>query len=234
MYMKKFFLENFFDLKNFVHQDLWEENKVVWHPLTILAKYLSKLKLGIIETTIPSSVYLINPELISIGKGTVVEPGVYIKGPCVIGKNCSIRHSAYLRGNVISGDNCVIGHTTEVKNSIFLNGVHSAHFAYIGDSIIGNNVNLGAGVKCANYRLDKGEIAVFDDKKKIYTGLKKFGAIISDNSQIGCNSVLNPGTIIGKDAICYPSLNIGGVIPDNSVVRERPNLIIEEKRPLRK
>ncbi len=228
--MKKFYFEKFFNLKDFKYQSLWQDNQIVWHPLTILAKYFNTVKLGEIEVKVPSSVHLVHPELISIGKGTIIEPGAYIKGPCIIGTNCSIRHSAYIRGNVIIGDNCVVGHTTEIKNSIFLNEVHSAHFAYIGDSILGSRVNLGAGVKCANYRLDKKEILLHDEKKKIFTGLKKFGAIISDDAQIGCNTVLNPGTIIGKNSHCYPSLNIGGIIPDNSIVRQKSNLLIEEKK----
>jgi UDP-N-acetylglucosamine diphosphorylase / glucose-1-phosphate thymidylyltransferase / UDP-N-acetylgalactosamine diphosphorylase / glucosamine-1-phosphate N-acetyltransferase / galactosamine-1-phosphate N-acetyltransferase len=214
--------KNFFNIKNFKFSFLWEENKPLWQPLLSLSVSFPEINLGKIEIKIQKEVYLIDPHLISIGKGSVVEPGVFIKGPCIIGENCHIRHGAYLRGNIITGNNCVIGHTTEMKNTIFLDNVHAAHFAYIGDSIIGNNVNLGAGVKCANYRLDKSEIVIRENEKKIFTGLRKFGAIIGDNSQVGCNSVLNPGSILGKGVICYPSLNIGGIIPENSTVKNRP------------
>lgn len=174
---------------------------------------------GKIEIEIPEGVYLENKDLISIGKGTVIEPGAFIKGPCIIGKNCEVRHGAYIRGNVIAEDNCVIGHATEIKNSIMQKGAKAAHFAYVGDCIIGQGVNLGAGVKCANFRLDKSLIKVQSNGKVINTNLRKFGAIIGDDTQIGCNTVLSPGTIIGKNSYVYPCICIGGVFPEKSRIK---------------
>lgn len=209
----------FFDLSSFEHSALFDKNSSPWNALTLIESYLKKLLLGRIEGEVSSRAYLINPELIFIGTGTIVEPGAYIQGPCWIGKNCVIRHGAYIRGNVITGDQCVIGHDTEVKSSLFLNGAHAAHFAYVGDSILGNEVNLGAGTKCANFKLDKQPITIHYQNKRIPTQLRKMGALIGDRSQIGCNTVTNPGTLIGKEVRCYPCLNIGGVIPSRSMIK---------------
>jgi len=200
----------FFDLSQFDHSSLFLWDEPVWKSLGRIQKYLEEQKLGVIEGVVEDNVYLANPELISIGKGSVVEAGAYIRGPCIIGKNCQVRSGAYIRGYLIAGDNCVIGHSTEVKNSIFLDGAKAGHFAYIGDSILGNRVNLGAGTKCANLRLDRNSIKIFYETKRIDTGLKKMGAILGDGAQTGCNSVTNPGTLMEKESCCLPCENIGG------------------------
>ena len=135
-------------------------------------EYLKSLDLGKIAIDVPSTVILVNPELISIGEGTVIEPGAYIQGPCIIGKNCTVRHGAYIRGDVITGDHCVIGHDTEVRHSVFLDRACAAHFNYVGDSVLGNGVNLGAGVKCANLRLDHRPIHVVVSGERIDTKFK--------------------------------------------------------------
>lgn len=197
-------------------KDLFQQ-EVVWGPLIDLKKYISLQPLGNIEIDLPQGIF-VGPD-VSIGKGTVLEPGCFIQGPCIIRENCIIRHGAYIRDNVLIADNCVIGHATEIKHSILLEGSKAAHFAYVGDSIIGQRVNLGAGVKCANFRLDEKEIEIFLQGKRISTGLKKFGALLGDDVQIGCNAVLNPGTIMGKKAKCYPCINIGGVIPPNQLAK---------------
>ena len=113
----------------------------------------------------------------------------------------------------------MIGHDTEVKDSIILNNAHAAHFNYVGNSIIGNKVNLGAGYKFANLRFDNKEIIVYIENEKFHTGMRKFGAIVGDNTQLGCNAVSNPGTLIGKDVMCYPCTNFGGIVPSGSTVR---------------
>lgn len=210
----------FFDLSNYLHAELFS-NPLVWEALSLLESYLADQTLGKIEIEIPHGVHLIDRGLISIGKGTVIEPGAYIKGPCLIGKNCTIRHGAYIRGNLITGDHCVVGHTTEIKNAIFLNHAVAAHFAYIGDSILGNDVNLGAGTKCANLRLDRANIAASVNGRKIDTGRHKLGAIFGDGSQTGCNSVTNPGTFFGKNACCYPCMNVGGFIPSGRMLKPK-------------
>jgi UDP-N-acetylglucosamine diphosphorylase / glucose-1-phosphate thymidylyltransferase / UDP-N-acetylgalactosamine diphosphorylase / glucosamine-1-phosphate N-acetyltransferase / galactosamine-1-phosphate N-acetyltransferase len=220
-------LDSFFDLLSFSHARLFEECAFPWQALHKLSQYLAMQDLGKIEVEIPSSVHLVYPSLISIGPGTVVEGGAYIQGPCMIGADCSIRNGAYIRGGVITGDRCVIGHSTEIKHSILLDRVCAAHFNYVGDSILGNNVNLGAGVKCANYRLDRQPIAIELEGKKWDTGLKKLGAIVGDGAQIGCNCVINPGTLVGKNAICFPCLNVYGRIPDHAKVKPAQKNIVE-------
>lgn len=215
-----------FDLSEFKHAYIFHGCQYPWEVLPKIENYLKSKVLGKIEVGIPKEAHLLHPELISIGKGTVVEPGAYIKGPCIIGENCQIRQGAYIRGNVIVGDHCVIGHDTEVKNTIFLNRAQAAHFAYLGDSILGNYVNLGAGTKCANLRLDHGEISIILDGEKIQTKLKKFGAILGDETQLGCNSVTNPGTITGKKVFCYPCVNFGGIIPEEKTVKYPFNVVI--------
>lgn len=199
----------FFDSELFLFQGIYS----VWDALKNLSTYLDELKLGQIEVKIPEGVFLENSHLISVGEGTIIEPGAYIKGPALIGKGCQIRHGAYLRGSVIMEDGSVVGHSTEVKNSILLKRAHAAHFNYVGDSILGEDSNLGAGVKCANFRLDQGLISVNMDGKKLETGLLKLGLILGDRSQIGCNSVTSPGTLIGKDVLCFPCMHIQGTIP---------------------
>lgn len=208
----------FFNLAHFSHAKIFENVSFPWEALLHLKAYLDSQSLGRMEGDISSSAYLVNSSKISIGKGSRIEPGAYIEGPCILGANTVVRHGAYIRGYVIAGDNCVIGHDTEVKHSILLNQVHAAHFNYIGDSLLGNEVNLGAGSKCANFRFDHGLISIHHEGKKIATALKKLGAIIGDKAQLGCNCVTNPGTLIGKGAFCSPCLNITGYIPPNTLV----------------
>ena len=217
----------FFSLETFAHASLFKECQYPWQALKELERYLKGQKLGVIEIDIPSSVHLVNPESISIGEGSVVEPGAYIQGPCILGKNCIVRHGAYIRGNVLVGDGCVIGHDTEIKHSILLNNACASHFNYVGDSILGNGVNLGAGVKCANLRLDHQTIYVNINGERIDTQLSKLGAIIGDGAQTGCNCVLNPGTILGRNSFCFPCLNIYGFVPENGKVKPAIKNIVE-------
>lgn len=211
----------FFDWRSFAHSALFKDTEHVWQALTQFDRYFKTQLLGKIEVEIPPGVTLENREQISIGKGTTLEAGAFIRGPCLIGPNCSIRHGAYIRGNVITGAKCVIGHATEVKDCIFFDGAHAAHLAYVGNSILGKDVNLGAGTKCANLKFDDTAVAIKIDGQKISTGLRKFGAIIGDGSELGCNSVTYPGTLIGKGVFWYPGVNFGGFVPQQSIVRSR-------------
>lgn len=221
----------FFDLSKYTHRALFDDCVYVWQALNHISSYLKKHTLGHIEVKIPAGVHLVDQHTISIGKGTTIEPGAYIKGPCIIGENCQIRHGAYIRGNFICGNNCVVGHDTEVKNSIFLDGVHAAHFAYVGDSILGNDVNLGAGTVCANLKFDRGMIAIRLEGKAIGTDLGKLGAIMGDRSQTGCNSVTNPGTLLGKQVFCYPCMNIGGFVPSDYIVKTSEKILLIPNNP---
>jgi UDP-N-acetylglucosamine diphosphorylase / glucose-1-phosphate thymidylyltransferase / UDP-N-acetylgalactosamine diphosphorylase / glucosamine-1-phosphate N-acetyltransferase / galactosamine-1-phosphate N-acetyltransferase len=226
--MKELFASYYFDLTKFQHATLFDSNSYAWNALKKLKEYFFSLSLGKIEVEIPKGVFLEDAHLISIGEGSCIEPGAYIKGPCFLGTNCTVRHGAYIRGNLLAGDGCVIGHGTEVKHAILLNEAHAAHFNYIGDSILGNGSNLGAGVKCANFKLDKGSVEVKFKNQKIETGMRKLGAIIGDETQIGCNSVMNPGTFLGKSTQCHPCINVGGFFPSNSRIKGKTHLFVEE------
>lgn len=140
-----------------------------------------------------------------IGKGVFVESGAMIKSPSIIGDHNEIRQGAYVRGDVLTGRGCVIGHATEVKHSIFLNDAKAGHFNYIGDSILGNDSNLGAGTKLANLRFFKGNIVIRHDGEHFDTGRRKLGAILGDNTQTGCNSVTNPGALLGRNSFLLPN-----------------------------
>ena len=219
----------FFDLESIGFSEIFNQCEFPWEALPKIVDYLKNYPLGKINVKVPLTAHLVNPESITIGEGSIVEPGAFIRGPCLIGKNCTIRNGAYIRGNFIAGDGCVIGHDTEVKNSIFLQNVHAAHFAYVGDSVLGNGVNLGAGVKCANLKLDRGLVSIYFEHKKVCTGLKKFGAILGDETQIGCNVVTNPGTLMGKAVHCHPCINPGGFIPSKTTVKSGTTLRMEAR-----
>lgn len=212
-------LTELFDLSTFHHRELFSGCEHPWEPLLRLKDYLNNVPGNIATIALPEGVYVRHPETIYVGAGTVFEPGCYLEGPCILGEGCKVRHGAYLRGYVLAGKGCVLGHATEAKHAIFLDGAHAAHFAYVGDSIVGNRVNLGAGVKCANLKFDGSSISVMWKGFRLHSGLKKLGAIIGDNSQIGCNAVTNPGTVIGAGVFWYPCINKGGEIPSGSIVR---------------
>lgn len=157
---------------------------------------------------------------IAIGKGVLIEGGALIKSPAIIGDCTEIRQGAYMRGYTLVGKRCVVGHTTEVKHSIFLNDAKAGHFNYLGDSILGNNANLGAGTKFANLRFLSGNVKIKTENDAIDTGRKKFGAILGDNTQTGCNSVTNPGTLLGKKSMLMPNVTApSGYHPAQSVIK---------------
>ena len=224
--MSFFPYDEYFDLTDFEHAALFKKDEPVWACLARIHAYLLSQQLGRIEGIVEEGAYLVCPELISIGKGTIVEPGAYIKGPCIIGENCSVRHGAYIRGDFIAGNACVIGHATEVKNSIFLDGAQAGHFAYVGDSILGNHVNLGAGMKCANLRFDNTTIRIHLNGTSLDSGLRKLGVIMGDYSQTGCNSVTNPGTLMGKKSRLAPCATVCGIVPSQSAIKTPANILV--------
>jgi carbonic anhydrase/acetyltransferase-like protein (isoleucine patch superfamily) len=161
--------------------------------------------------------YLFDDRII-IGSGTIIEPGALIKGPTVIGNESEIRQGAYIRGNCLVGNGCVVGHTTEMKGSIMLDGAKAGHFAYIGDSILGKDVNLGAGTKLANLKMIPGSVIVAAEGKRYDTGRRKLGAIMGDCTETGCNSVTSPGTLIGPSGAVYPGVSVpGGYYPSKTI-----------------
>ncbi len=157
---------------------------------------------------------------IALGRGTVVEPGALIKGPTVIGEFTEVRQGAYVRGKCIVGDRCVVGHTTEMKGSIMLDDAKAGHFAYLGDSILGARANLGAGTKLANLKIGGQEVRIKVQGEILGTGLRKFGAVLGDDVEIGCNAVTNPGTLLGKSSVVFPLASVhAGIYEPGSIVR---------------
>lgn len=157
---------------------------------------------------------------IDIGKGVLIESGAFVQSPAIIGDQTEVRQGAYMRGYCLIGKKCVVGHVTEVKHTIFLDGAKAGHFAYLGDSILGNEVNLGAGTKLANLRFTSGNVQVKIPKDLIDTGLRKFGAILGDHVQTGCNSVTAPGTMLGKKSMLMPNATApSGLHRNHSFIR---------------
>jgi UDP-N-acetylglucosamine diphosphorylase / glucose-1-phosphate thymidylyltransferase / UDP-N-acetylgalactosamine diphosphorylase / glucosamine-1-phosphate N-acetyltransferase / galactosamine-1-phosphate N-acetyltransferase len=176
--------------------------------------------------------FLANDRII-IGPGTIVEPGAFVRGPVVIGKNAEIRQGAYIRGDCLVGGGCVVGHTTELKGAILLDGAKAGHFAYIGDSILGKQVNLGAGTKLANLKMVPGSVTVTVDKKRYDTGRRKLGAILGDYTETGCNSVTSPGTCMGPHSLVYPCVAVpGGYYPARTIMKpsQAPHSVGSVKR----
>ncbi len=165
-----------------------------------------------------------------VGVGTVIDQGAMIKGPAWIGENCQIRNGAYIRENVIVGNGVVIGNSCEFKNCILFDDVQVPHFNYVGDAILGWRAHLGAGVILSNVKLDHTEILVKTVDGPIPTGLRKFSAVIGDHAEIGCNSVINPGSIIGRGAVLYPGTMWRGVLPDRTVVKLVQQLQVVQRR----
>jgi NDP-sugar pyrophosphorylase family protein len=164
-------------------------------------------------------------EFVWVGKGSTIEKSVLIKGPAIIGYNCEIRHSAYIRENVIIGNDVIVGNSTEIKNSILFNKAQVPHYNYVGNSILGYKAHLGAGAITSNFKSDGTLVKVKYGTDYIETGLRKFGAIVGDLSEVGCNSVLNPGTIIGKDSIVYPLSSVRGYIPEKSILKNNGEIV---------
>ncbi len=222
--------EDFFDLEAFAHREIFEHLEYVWDALKRLPAYLESTIRPDIQGTVMAGAWLIGED-IQIGKGSVIEPGAYIAGPTIIGESTVVRSGAYIRGNVIVGDNCVVGHTSELKVAILLNKSGAPHFNYVGDSILGNSVNLGAGTKLSNVRILKGNVKVRVGNQVYDSGLRKFGAILGDHAGTGCNAILNPGTLIGCRSQVYPNATVSGYVPSDSIVKLRQTLeIVERKR----
>lgn len=218
-----------FDLSHTAHAALFEGCTFAWEALTRIESYLrSRLQPGCLGRVEGRA--QIGPHVF-IGEGTVVEDGAVIQGPAIIGRHCQIRHNAYLRANVLLGDGCVVGNATEVKNAVLFDEAAAPHFNYVGDSILGWQAHLGAGAVLSNFRSLPGTIRFEFRGERHDTGLRKFGALVGDRAEIGANAVLNPGSIIGPDAVIYPGVNWRGVLPARHIVKNRAAVEIVERRP---
>ncbi|MEM1159136.1 MAG: UDP-N-acetylglucosamine diphosphorylase [Verrucomicrobiota bacterium] len=210
---------DFFDASRFSHIELFRKGDAVWLAVPRIAEYLQTLQLDENHADITGSPVI--EGAVHIGPGSRIDPGAYIQGPAWIGENVHIRHGAYIRGNVIVGNGSVLGNSCEFKNSILMNNVQVPHFSYVGDSILGNNTHLGAGVICSNLRTDQAEICVDWDGNKFDTGLRKLGVITGDDVEVGCQSVLNPGSLLGKSSWLHPGVVWAGSCPPHSRVLNR-------------
>lgn len=203
----KFSADEFFNLDNFVWKNYLSNVEYVWEHLSKIDEYIGQ----ILEKN--------NSDKIVLGEGSVIQDTARIEGKAVIGKNCIIGHGVLLRAGVIIGDNVSIGHGGEIKHSIILDDSSVAHLNYVGDSIIGSDVNISGGAILANWRFDKKKIRISTSEGHVETGLEKFGAIVGDGTTIGVNAVLNPGTIIGKKSLLFPLTSVAGCHPEKSVIK---------------
>jgi len=218
-----------FDLSQCEHALLFDGCEFAWDALKKIKSYLAISVRPAHHHKSEGEAY-IGPN-VYIGEGTVVEYGAMIKGPAIIGRNCQIRHNAYIREDVIIGDNCVIGNSCEFKTVLLFNNANVPHFSYVGDSILGHKAHLGAGVKISNVKLVPGNITVEKDGIPFDTGLRKFGALVGDHAEVGCNSVLNPGSILGRGSVIYPNTFWRGILPANMIVKNRAKQDVTIRRP---
>jgi NDP-sugar pyrophosphorylase family protein len=191
-----------------------------WEVLPLIGDYVYEL-----AKTLGPEYKKVEGKDIWIGEGTTIDECVLIKEPTIIGCRCEIRHGAYIRGKVILGDEVVLGNSCEVKNAIVFDQAQIPHFNYVGDSVLGYKAHIGAGVKLSNVKSDKSLVTLINDDERIETGLKKFGAIIGDHVEVGCNAVLNPGTVLGRESTVYPLTFVRGIIPQKHIVKQNGSII---------
>lgn len=160
-----------------------------------------------------------------VHKTAKIAPTAYLGAPCVIGAGTEVRHCAFIRGSALIGENCVVGNSAEVKNAVLFNGAQTPHFNYVGDSVLGYKAHLGAGAVTSNVKSDKSPVTVKNGSEKIETGLKKMGAMVGDFAEIGCNAVLNPGTVIGRNATVYPLSRVRGTVGENCIFKGENNIV---------
>lgn len=217
--------ENLFDLSHTIAEPILRDCEYPW-------QVLPKIKAFVCEVgkTLSGELYDNVGENIWIAKSAVVAPSATIIGPCIIGERTEVRVSAFIRGCVIVGCDSVIGNSCELKNCIIFDNVQVPHFNYVGDSVLGYRSHMGAGAVTSNVKSDKTNVCVKYENEQIETGFKKFGAMLGDFVEVGCNSVLNPGTIIGRNTNIYPLSSVRGVIPSNSIFKRADQVILKIKK----
>lgn len=223
-------VEDLFDLAHTEHAALFQGVQRPWEVLKRLGSYINEhVRPGAGGADVSAAAH-VGPNVF-IGEGTVVEPGAMILGPAIIGSGCRIRHGAYIRENVIVGNGCVVGNSVELKHSVLLDNCQVPHFNYVGDSILGYKAHLGAGAIVSNVKLNNETVLVDFDGSPIDTGLRKFGALIGDCAEVGCNAVLNPGSILGRGSLVYPTLSWKGILPANMIAKLRSEVQVVVRRP---
>ena len=211
---------NLYSLDQSIARKLLESAVYPWEVLPKIKEFI--IELG---NQLYKDEYEQKGENVWIAKTAKVAPTAYINGPAIIGKDAEIRHCAFIRGNAIIGEGAVVGNSTELKNVILFNKVQVPHYNYVGDSILGYKSHMGAGSITSNVKSDKKLVVVKNDKEQIETGLKKFGAMLGDEVEVGCSSVLNPGTVIGKHTNIYPLSSVRGVVPEHSIYKNQKEIV---------
>lgn len=209
-----------FNLDETIAAKIFEDKEFPWEVLPEIKEFAVKL-----GQSLPEDEYELRGENIWIAKSAEVAPTVSITGPCIIGKGTEVRQCAFIRGSVIVGENCVVGNSTELKNVILFNNVQVPHYNYVGDSILGYKSHMGAGSITSNVKSDKTKVTLRYEGDIIETGLKKMGAVLGNYVEVGCNSVLNPGTIIGSNTNVYPLSMVRGFVPGRSIYKNSSEIV---------
>ena len=218
--MYNFTIKDLFSLKDSIAAPLFEG---ATYPFEVLPKIGGFIKqLG---PTLDPEIYELRGKDIWIAKSALIAPTASITGPCIIGENTEVRHCAFIRGNALVGNDCVVGNSTELKNVVLIGSVQVPHYNYVGDSVLGMRSHMGAGSITSNVKSDKTLVTVKVGNERIETGLKKFGAVLGDGVEVGCGSVLNPGTVIGRNTNIYPLSSVRGFIPANSIYKNAGEVV---------
>ena len=219
----------YFDLGSFAHRALFEGVRYVWQALEGLPAYIDAHLKPILAGHVMPGAYV--SDRVQLSEGCVVEPGAMIRGPAIIGPGTVVRQGAYIREYCLIGANCVVGHATEVKGSVLLDGAQAPHFNYVGDSILGRDVNLGAGTRLSNLKNDGSPVVVYGPQgQAVPTGLRKLGAILGDGVATGCNCVTNPGALVGPGSLIYANVVVRGFVPPRHIVKLRQELEVVPRR----
>lgn len=218
--MQQATIKELYDLKETIAAELFEGLTYPWEALPKISEFIVKL-----GESLPEDIYEKRGENVWIAKSAKVFDSAYINGPAIIDEDAEIRQCAFIRGNAIVGKGAVVGNSTELKNVVLFNKVQVPHYNYVGDSILGFKAHMGAGSITSNVKSDKTLVVVKAGDEKIETGLKKFGAMLGDNVEVGCNSVLNPGTVVGRSSNIYPTSCVRGVIPADSIYKNKDEIV---------
>ena len=212
--------ELYSDLSKTLAKELLESKTYPWEVLPCISEFIVKL-----GNTLSEEEYEKMGENVWIAKSAKVAPTAYINGPAIIGKDAEVRHCAFIRGNALVGEGAVVGNSTELKNEILFDKVQVPHYNYVGDSILGYKSHMGAGSITSNVKSDKKLVVVKGKEARIETGLKKFGAMLGDEVEVGCGSVLNPGTVVGSHTNIYPLSSVRGVVPSHSIYKNQNEVV---------
>ncbi len=218
--MDEFKISNMYNLDETIAAEYIKTKEYPWELLSGIKDYI--LKLG---ATLPADKFEKRGDDVWIAKSAKVFDSAYIGGPCIIDEDAEIRQCAFIRGSAIVGKGAVVGNSTELKNVILFNKVQVPHYNYVGDSILGYKSHMGAGSITSNVKSDKKLVVVKNGEEKVETGLKKFGAMLGDNVEVGCGSVLNPGTVIGRNCNIYPLSSVRGCIPENHIFKDKDHVV---------